>query len=242
MEPTEESTEILVGADGGFSKVARSIGWPDTPTLPLIQAIVDLPEDLSPDTTRIWFIPEETPYFFWLIPHSPTQGVLGLIGEDPEESRRSLERLIEEKGLAATGFQSARIPLYTHWIDNHRKMGKGDVYLVGDAAGHVKVSTVGGVVTGLRGAFGVVEAILNGGSSRQLQALRRELDRHRLIRRVLHGFTQTDYSRLLDMLTASTKRCLGLFPRDETSKLLFHVLLKQPRLLLLGLRALLIGK
>lgn len=238
-EPKEESTEILVGADGAFSKVARSIGWPAAPTLPLIQAVVDLPEDLSADTTRIWFIPEETPYFFWLIPHSPTQGVLGLIGEDLEESRRSLERLIEEKGLAATDFQSARIPLYTRWIDNHQKIGKSHVYLVGDAAGHVKVSTVGGVVTGLRGALGVVEAILNGGSSRQLQALRRELDRHRLIRRVLHGFTQADYSRLLDMLTASTKRCLGLFPRDETSKLLFHVLLKQPRLLLLGLRALL---
>jgi len=107
------------------------------------------------------------------------------------------------------------------------------------AAGHVKVPTIGGVVTGLRGALGVVEAILNGGSSRQLQALRRELDRSGLIRRVLHGFTQADYSRLLDMLTASTKRCLGLFPRDETSKLLFHLLLKQPRLLLLGLRALL---
>ena len=94
------------------------------------------------------------------------------------------------------------------------------VWLVGDAAGHVKVSTVGGVVTGFRGALGVVEAILNGGSSRELQALRRELDRHRLIRRVLHGFTQADYCRLLDMLTASTKRCLGLFPRDETTKLL----------------------
>ena len=36
------------------------------------------------------------------------------------------------------------------------------MYLGGDAAGHVKVSTVGGVVTGFRGALGVVEAILNG--------------------------------------------------------------------------------
>ena len=132
--------------------------------------------------------------------------------------------------------------MYARWIDNHRKIGNSHVYLVGDAAGHVKVSTVGGVVTGFRGALGVVEAILNGGSSRELQALRRELDRHRLIRRVLHGFTQADYCRLLDMMTASTKRCLGLFPRDETSKLFFYILLKQPRLLLLGLRALLIGK
>ena len=241
-EPVEESAEILVGADGAFSKVARSIGWPDTPTLPLIQAVVDLPEDLSPDTTRVWFIPKETPYFFWLIPHSPTQGVLGLIGEDLTKGRRSLERLIEEKGFVANKFQSASIPLYARWIDNHRKIGNSHVYLVGDAAGHVKVSTVGGVVTGFRGALGVVEAILNGGSSRELQALRRELDRHRLIRRVLHGFTQADYCRLLDMMTASTKRCLGLFPRDETSKLFFYILLKQPRLLLLGLRALLIGK
>ena len=41
-----------------------------------------------------------------------------------------------------------------------RRVGAGNVYLVGDAAGQVKVSTVGGTVTGLRGAQAVALAIL----------------------------------------------------------------------------------
>jgi flavin-dependent dehydrogenase len=240
-QPVEESASVLVGADGTFSKVARAAAFPTHPTLSLIQAVVDLPSDLPSDTTRIWFVPEETPYFFWLIPQSPTQGVLGVIGDEEHDTLRSLERFLERKALSPIQFQNARIPKYTRWIPNHRKIGAGDVYLVGDAAGHVKVSTVGGVVTGLRAALGTAEAILNGGSSRELQALRRELNRHRLLRKVLNRFTETDYARLIDLLTPSTKRVLSAITRDETKKLLLGLILRQPRLLLLALRTFLIG-
>ncbi len=238
----EESTAVLVGADGTFSKVARAAGFQRHPTVSLIQTVVDLPSDLPSDTTRIWFLPEETPYFFWLIPQSPTQGVLGLIGEDEHNTARSLERFLERKALSPIQFQSARIPEYTKWIPNHRKIGGADVYLVGDAVGHVKVSTVGGVVTGLRAALGTAEAILNGGASRELQSLRRELDRHRLLRKVLNRFTEADYARLLGLLTPSAKRTLGAFTRDETKRLLTGLILKQPKLLLLALRTCLLGR
>ncbi len=238
----EESANVLVGADGAFSKVAQSAGWLQQPTVPLFQAIVEWPKDIPSDVTRVWFVPEDTPYFYWLIPHSPVQGVLGLIGEGEMDGRRSFERFLERKGLAPIDFQSARIPLYTRWIPNHRRIGESDVYLVGDAAGHVKVSTVGGIVTGFRGALGVAEAILNGGASHEFRLLRRELDRHKLIRKVLHNFTQADYVRLLDLLTPSVRRPLSLFPRDDSKRLLLHILFRQPRLLLLSLRSLLIGK
>ena len=75
---------------------------------------------------------------------------------------------------------------------------------MGDAAAQVKVSTIGGIVTGLRGAQGVSDAILRRGSS-ELRALRRELGTHWLIRRTLHYFQQEDYSRLVDLLNASTR-------------------------------------
>jgi len=241
-ELVEESADILVGADGAFSKVARSAGWPTQPTVPLLQAVVELPKDMPSDVTRVWFIPEETPYFYWLIPYSPTHGTLGLIGEEGHEIGGCLERFLEKKGLEPIEFQNAQVTKYTRWIPNHRKIGESHVYLVGDAAGHVKVSTMGGIVTGLWGALGAAEAILNGGSSREFRVLRQELDRHRLIRKVLHNFTQADYARLLDLLTPSVKRSLNLFRRDDSKKLLLHVFLRQPRLLLLSLRSLLIGK
>lgn len=241
-ELVEESADILVGADGAFSKVARSAGWPKQPTVPLLQAVVELPKDMPSDVTRVWFIPEETPYFYWLIPYSPTHGTLGLIGEEGHEIGGCLERFLEKKGLEPIEFQNAQVTKYTRWIPNHRKIGESHVYLVGDAAGHVKVSTMGGIVTGLWGALGAAEAILNGGSSREFRVLRQELDRHRLIRKVLHNFTQADYARLLDLLTPSIKRSLNLFRRDDSKRLLLHVFLRQPRLLLLSLRSLLIGK
>jgi len=48
-------------------------------TVPLVQAIVRLPKDCPPDTTRVWFVPDDTPYFYWLIPESAERGALGVI-------------------------------------------------------------------------------------------------------------------------------------------------------------------
>ncbi len=229
----------VVGADGALSRVAQSAGWPCQQTVPLIQAIVRLPADTPANTVRVWFVPEDTPYFYWLIPESPTRGALGLIGEDGQETRRSLEKFLEKRGFEPLSFQGARIPVYTGWVPVERRVGGGRVYLVGDAAGQVKVTTVGGIVTGFRGALGVAEAILDGGRSRELRALRRELDLHLLIRKTLHHFRQADYSRLVDLLNASTRRSLSVYTRDEAARVLWHICLSQPRLLLLGLRGLL---
>jgi flavin-dependent dehydrogenase len=193
------------------------------------------------DAVRVWFVPDDTPYFYWLIPESPQRAALGLIGEDGQETRRCLERFLEKRGLTPIEFQGARIPVYRHWTPVERQVGAGRVYLVGDAAGQVKVSTVGGIVTGFRGALGVSEAILNGGPSRELRALRRELDLHLLIRRTIHQFKQADYSRLVDLMNAPMHRSLGQYTRDEAARVLWHLALSQPRLLLLGLRGLLSG-
>jgi flavin-dependent dehydrogenase len=116
------------------------------------------------------------------------------------------------------------------------------VYLVGDAAAQVKVTTVGGIVTGFRGALGVAQSILSNGRTRELTTLRRELDTHWLIRRTMHHFQQKDYSRLVDLLNLSTRDTLSEITRDESVRLLWNVLRKQPRLALLGLRGLLLGR
>jgi flavin-dependent dehydrogenase len=194
---------------------------------------------MKSDSVRVWFIPDDTPYFYWLIPESPDTGALGLIGVDGAETRRCLERFLEKRNFTPMSFQGARIPVYNGWVPVQRKVGGGSVYLVGDAAGQVKVSTVGGIVTGFRGARGVSEAILNNGRSRELGALRRELDAHLYIRRSIHHFKQPDYSRLVDWMNDSMKRSLSHVTRDQAVRVLWHVCRSQPRLLLIGLRGLL---
>lgn len=229
----------IIGGDGAASRVARAAGWPALETVPLVQAIVRLPKDMPPDTARVWFVPQDTPYFYWLIPESATHGALGIIGEAGTDTRHQLEVFLEKRKLEAIEFQGARIPVYTGWVPVKRQVGAGFVYLVGDAAAQVKVTTVGGIVTGFRGSLGVAEAILNGGSSRELRTLRRELDLHWLLRRSLHDFQQSDYSRLVDLLNAPAIRSLGEYSRDEAWRILWRICLRQPRLLLLGLRGLL---
>lgn len=239
---TEQHTaETIIAADGASSSVARAAGWPQSPTAPLLQAIVPLPKDMSPDTVRVWFVPDDTPYFYWLIPESPERGALGLIGESGSGTQKHLEAFLEKRRLEPIGFQGARIPVYNRWVPVEKEFDGARVFLVGDAAAQVKVSTVGGIVTGLRGAFGVAETILNRGSRKELRRLRRELDLHLLVRRALHDFQQEDYSRLVDSLNSSVKRSLGEFSRDEAFKLLWRVCLSQPRLVLMGLRGLLRG-
>jgi flavin-dependent dehydrogenase len=231
----------LVGADGAVSRVARAAGWPPVETVPLVQALVRLPKDCPPDTTRIWFIPDDTPYFYWLIPESPVRAALGVIGEQGRDTKRAFDRFLEKKGFEPLEWQGARIPVYRQWVPIQRKVGDGEVYLVGDAAAQVKVTTVGGIVTGLRGARGVADAIL-GKSRGELRALRRELATHWLIRRALHSFRQKEYRELVDILNVSTRESLAEISRDEATRLLWNVVRRQPRLVLLGLRGLLFGK
>lgn len=238
----EVHTGTIVGGDGAASRVAKAAGWAPIETVPLVQAIVPLPKDMAPDTARVWFVPQDTPYFYWLVPESSKHGALGIIGENGPETMRHLENFMEKKNFEPIEYQGARIPVYSRWIPVRKQVGSGSVYLVGDAAGQVKVTTVGGIVTGLRGALGVAQAILSGGASRELRSLRRELDLHLLLRRSMHEFQQTDYSRLVDLLNDPAKHSLSEYSRDEAWKILWRVCLRQPRLVLLGLRGLLMHR
>ena len=241
-KPEVLHADSVVGADGAASRVARAAGWPPVETVPLVQALVRLPKDCPPDTTRVWFVPDDTPYFYWLIPESAERGALGVIGEHGRNTKLCFERFLEKKQLEPLAWQGARIPVYRGWVPVRRQMGKGEVYLVGDAAAQVKVSTVGGIVTGFRGALGVAQALLKKEKSQELAALRRELGTHWMIRRALHHFQQREYSQLVDLLDASTRESLGEIHRDESARLLWNVVRRQPRLVLLGLRGLLMGK
>ena len=232
----------VVGADGATTRVGRSAGWPPVETVPLVQAIVKLPKDCPHDTTRVWFVPDDTPYFYWLIPENESRGALGIIGEGSgQETKKRIERFLQKKQMEPLEWQGARIPVYRKWIPVERRVGNGKVFLVGDAAAQVKVSTVGGIVTGFRGAQGVADALLGVGGGVELRALRRELATDWLIRKTMHHFEQKHYSYLVDLLNAATRESLGEIHRDHSTRLLWTVLRRQPRLILLGLRGLLMG-
>jgi flavin-dependent dehydrogenase len=228
----------VVGADGTYSSVATSAGWPRQSTCSLVQAIIPLPPDAMQGTSRVWFRPQDTPYFYWLIPESSDRAALGVIGGDGVLIRKRLDAFLAEKGFESIGYQAAVIPAYTRWIPVHRRVGEADVYLVGDAAGQVKVSTVGGIVTGFKGALGVTRAIAEGRPSRAMRPLKRELNLHLLIRRALHNFSEDDYRYLLDRMSGPVGRSLGRHHRDDATKVIRSVALRNPMLVLRLVRSL----
>ncbi len=235
-ERTEQiETRTLIGADGMASRVAKIVARNEHETTPLLQAIVELPRGARPGTTGVWFEPADTPYFYWLIPHSESCAVVGFIADEGKTARSKLERFLSRIGLKAIDMQSARIPSYRYSTQAWRRLAGGDVYLIGDAAAHVKVTTVGGLVTGLRGARAAANAILRGTDYlKELRPLRRELGLHLIIRSVLNGFRGADYDRLLGLLNEKAIHLLGRYDRDQAASILCRVVLAQPRLLSLA--------
>ncbi|MEO6163528.1 MAG: hypothetical protein ABIP88_05260, partial [Candidatus Binatia bacterium] len=225
-------TKALIGADGMSSRVGKTIIGNGHATTPILQAIVELPRGERQGTTKVWFEPDDTPYFYWLIPQSQRYAAVGFVAEEGKHARNRLDRFLNRIGLKAVEMQSARIPTYAHLTRPWRRLAGCDVYLIGDAAAQVKVTTVGGLVTGLRGARAVANAILRRTDySKEMRSLRRELSLHLLIRNVLNRFEHGDYDRLLELLNPRMIALLGLHNRDHAARIVCRILLAQPRFL-----------
>lgn len=231
-----------LGADGVRSTVAHAARKDGLERVGLSQARVPLPPDLAPDTVRVWFDRAATRFFYWLIPESHETGVLGLIAETPAQARGLLERFLRARGWEPLAWQEeSPVPLFPLRF-SPPAVGDGRLLLAGDAAGQVKDTTVGGVVAGMRGAAAAARSLLRHTPyETELRSLRRELNFHALVRRVLDGFTDEDYDRLLRLLNRRGLDVLSRRHRDELARAVWCLLPAQPRWLLLGARALVRG-
>ncbi|MCS7219915.1 MAG: NAD(P)/FAD-dependent oxidoreductase [Anaerolineae bacterium] len=231
---------IVIGADGLYSQVARAAHIPHPPSVPIVQAEIELPPQWDPSVTRVWFDVHETRFFYWLIPESPERGVLGLVGEPASEPRRLLDRFLDKMGIQALRYQGARVALHHPGLRPWGRVGLVPIYLVGDAAGQVKVTTVGGTVTGIWGARAAASAIIKGTSyAQEMRSLKRELDLHWYIRWLLERLDNSGYERLIQYTTPAVRRFLSQRHRDQMMGSIWQLPFRAPRLLLLGLRLLL---
>ncbi len=171
----------VIGADGALSRVRTAAGGL-LPYVYLVQAKVTLKECWEAQTSIIWLYPDLTPYFLWLFPDSPKTAVLGLIASDPFHAHRALKEMLMREGLEPLGYEDGWVSLFEPRFQPER----GKVLLIGDAAGQVKVTTVGGTVSGLRGALACERALLKGRSyKRELLPLWLELFSHYWLRKWL---------------------------------------------------------
>jgi len=237
-EGTVKATaNFVIGADGLKSHTAIAAGIPLPESVSIIQAEVKLPQGWDPSVTKVWFDVEDTRFFYWLIPESHENGVLGLAGDDFKHIRKMLEQFLETHRLKADRFQASQVAMHHPGYKPWGEFGNSAVFLIGDAAGQVKVTTVGGTVSGFWGAQAAVRSILDGTSySQELRSLKRELDLHWYIRWLLEGLDNAGYDQLLKYITLSVQNFLGIHNRDQMVGNFWKLALKEPQLVLLGIK------
>ena len=222
----------VIGADGVFSSVAGAAGITAPKSVPIVQAEVALPSDWDPSVTKVWFDTDETRFFFWLVPESPHKGVVGLIGDGGEKTRESLKRFLALHNLEPEAYQAAQVALYTPRLRPWTQIGGIPVSLVGDAAGHVKVTTVGGSVSGFLGAQAAATALLNGRPySAHLLPVKRELNIHWLLRLLLDRLDNRGYDTLVSTVTLEVRHFLSQYDRDSMDPVVWRLPILEPRLL-----------
>jgi len=231
--------DYLIGADGVASTVGKAAGLPDLLTVPLLQVEINLPENWDPGVVKVWFDYEDTPYFYWLIPDSETRAVVGLIAQSGANIRVLLDRFLTENNFYPLSYQSGKAALYSPGDRIESQVGDLKVMLIGDAAGQVKVTTVGGTVTGLSGGQAAACAILEEVPYRKTRkGVTKELNLHFFIRQLLEKMDQKDYVRLIGLLSPTVLSFLSKYDRDTMRQYFWKLLLIQPRFIPLGLKLL----
>src|SRR5262245_50566234 len=97
----QTQADVLIGADGVFSGVARAASHNGHFQTALLQARVRMNNEVNRNTYRVWFDPARTKYFYWLIPESDEKAAVGLIADDARHAGSSLKLFLQEQGLKA---------------------------------------------------------------------------------------------------------------------------------------------
>ncbi|MFC2081849.1 geranylgeranyl reductase family protein [Candidatus Bipolaricaulota bacterium] len=201
--------EVVIGADGPDSAVARAAGLATGADFLFgIQAVVEVP-DLEPDCVDVYF-EKDVSLFAWCVPAEEGRARVGLLAPSDADPARLLagllaRRFADRRVVARAGGQ---IPMSAV-----SRSVAGRFLLVGDAAGQVKPLSGGGLYTGARCAriAGRAAALAAASGSDLANVLatydvtwRAELGRDlafgQTLRNVLVASSETDLDRLFGVL------------------------------------------
>lgn len=223
-----QNCDILIGADGPLSKVAETSGLGKNRNFYVGQQAT-IRAEYNPRVFTTWFGSIAPGFFAWSVPEDSGHSRIGVATTNDKNCAQCFQRLMKMAGGKIIARQAAPIPIYDH----KRKVQKGNTFLVGDAAGFVKDTTGGGIITGMLSSKALAESITKGTSyEKNLKTLRKELRLHSKLRRMLNKFSDKDYSRLIRLMSNSrVKSILYRYPREYPSRFLLKLLIAEPRLI-----------
>jgi len=225
----EIKTDIVVGADGPYSAVAKSAGIGSNSRHYIgMQAKVKLKMDISSFETC--FGADFPDFFGWVVPESEDIARLGI--GCFENAQQYFYKFLKSRtgGADIICWESGLIPLY----NPNKIIQKDNVYLIGDAATQTKPTTGGGIIPSLKAAQTLCDCIINKKNYNKefKKQSGRELLLHLKIRNVLNKFTDKDYDMLLSLMNKNhVKKILKKYDRDTPIPLVANLLLREPRFL-----------
>ncbi len=209
FENGEIDTDTLVGADGPNSLVGRKIGLLNGRKFKVGHQYTARGE-FERETFTVYFNGKKN-YFGWVVPENEKIARIGVVGDEniPENFQNFLEKIkINKKNFVEC--QSGVIPVF----DYNAKCCSGNVYLLGDAAGQVKATTLGGIVYGMRAAKILANSLENGGDYDKL--LRKGIGRELWLHSKAAGFlSRLGEDGFDDFVKLLRKVDLGKFNRDK---------------------------
>ncbi|HET6487079.1 MAG TPA: NAD(P)/FAD-dependent oxidoreductase [Spirochaetia bacterium] len=221
------AAEMIVGADGPFSAVARSAGMYDRRQFVMGWQSRCEYDGLEPEVTEIRLALGE---FSWIVPESQRIARVGVIGPDAPGLRRDYHRLLGASKILED--QSGVIPVYNP-RQKLRLRGE-DVFLIGDAATQVKATTYGGIIYGLLAAQYLAED-KETYEQRMNAKLGKDLKLSLRMRGFINSMTEEQAEELIGIFERDQNReVIGRHDRDFPSRFIVQLLMKETKLWRLG--------
>ncbi len=218
--------KYIIGADGPNSLVGKKLGNKIYHQIGL-QAVVR--GKFDPKEYEVFFGDEFPGFFGWSVPENERIARIGVAAKKP---RPVFDKFVKRFNGKIIEMQGGLIPKYTAGIN----VEEDGLYVVGDAAGHVKATTGGGLVPGLMGVEALVRSLCGGKNyRRELREVNGILKQSSRIRSLLDRFTDDDYSRLVSYLNRPRiKKILKKENRDRPTRVVWKSIIAEPRLLLMA--------
>jgi len=220
-------TSMIVGADGPNSPVAHAAGiFEKREFLMGHQARARYPK-LEEGVTEIHLNKGE---FSWIVPENNHIARVGVIGKNNAKLKSDYKALLGKSKILED--QSGIIPLYNP--KQKIRKGKEDIFLIGDAATHVKATTYGGIIYGL-----IAGNYLAENKETYEKNINKKMAKDLWIslkmREMMNSMNEKQCNDMIDIFQKkSNNEILATNDRDFPSKFIVQLLMKEAKLWKLG--------
>jgi geranylgeranyl reductase len=220
-------SDILIGADGPLSPVAKSAGLFGERNFVIGTQI----EAKMKNDNAVEFYPYLGCYA-WVVPKNKEVVRIGVSSykNSPEIFRKfASERLGKDYRDLTIENQSGVIPVFKPDIVTE----KDNVYLVGDAATFVKATTGGGINQSLRAATILADCIENKKNydKEWRKSMYRNLHMHLIIHKMMQKFSDSDWNELVSIFSQDKmKKILYSESRDKIVSMIVKIAAAEPSL------------